>query len=76
MNITDQFTNSFGIIKVMTQGGPGGATNTLVYKIYRDGFVGLDLSGSAAQSVLLMLLIILLTVFQFRYIERRVHYKG
>lgn len=76
VNITDQFTISFGIIKVMTQGGPGGATNTLVYKIYRDGFVGLDLSGSAAQSVLLMLLIILLTVFQFRYIERRVHYKG
>ena len=75
INVADNFTNSFGIINVMTQGGPGGATNILVYKIYRDGFVGLDLSGSSAQSVILMIMLIALTILQFRLIERRVNYE-
>ena len=74
INISEAFTDSFAIIDVMTQGGPGGATNILVYKIYSDGFVGLDFSGSAAQSVILMLLIIGVSIIQFRYVERRVHY--
>lgn len=74
INVTDSFTEGFGIINVMTQGGPGGATNILVYKIYQDGFVGLDLSGSSAQSVVLMALVIALTFVQFKWIERRIHY--
>ena len=75
INTADNFINSFGIVNVMTQGGPGGATNLLVYKIYSDGFLGLDLSGSAAQSVLLMILMISLTAIQFRLIDRRVNYE-
>ena len=74
INVTDSFTEGFGIINVMTQGGPGGATNILVYKLYQDGFIGLDLSSSSAQSVILMGLVILLTFIQFRWIERRIHY--
>ena len=74
INVTDSFTEGFGIINVMTQGGPGGATNILVYKLYQDGFIGLDLSSSSAQSVILMVLVILLTFIQFRWIERRIHY--
>ena len=58
----------------MTSGGPGNSTNIMVYKVYRDGFLGLDLGGSAAQSVILMIIVIGLTVVQFRYIERKVHY--
>ena len=76
LNIADSFTHSFGIIDVMTQGGPGGATKTMVYRIYADGFIGLDLSGSAAQSLVLMVLVIGLTLVQFRFVERRVHYGG
>ena len=76
LNIADSFTQSFGIINVMTQGGPGGATKTLVYQVYADGFVGLDLSGSAAQSLLLMILVTILTGLQFRFVERNVHYGG
>ena len=74
INITDSFTDSFGIVDVMTGGGPARATELMVYKIYFDGFRGLDYSGAAAQSIILMGLVILLTFFQFRYIERRVHY--
>ena len=74
INVTDSFTEGFVIINVMTQGGPGGATNILVYKLYQDGFIGLDLSSSSAQSVILMVLVILLTFVQFRWIERRIHY--
>ncbi|MGB7301829.1 MAG: ABC transporter permease subunit [Burkholderiaceae bacterium] len=74
INVTDSFTEGFGIINVMTQGGPGGATNILVYKVYQDGFVGLDLSGSSAQSVVLMGLVVFLTIIQFRWIERRIQY--
>ena len=73
-NLTDSFTDSFGIVDTMTSGGPARATNLMVYKIYEDGFRGLDYSGAAAQSIILMTLVIALTFVQFRYIERRVHY--
>ncbi len=66
--------DTFGIIHSVTGGGPGKATETLVYKVYNDGFVNLILGGSAAQSVILMVVVIALTAVQFRYIERRVHY--
>jgi len=75
INITESFQDSFGIVDIMTQGGPARATELMVYKIYFDGFKGLDYSGAAAQSIILMLLVIALTIFQFRFIERRVHYK-
>jgi sn-glycerol 3-phosphate transport system permease protein len=66
--------DTFGVIDATTQGGPAQSTNILVYKVYQDGFVGLNLGSSAAQSVLLMIVVITLTVIQFRYIERRVEY--
>jgi sn-glycerol 3-phosphate transport system permease protein len=66
--------DTFGIIHAVTGGGPGKATETLVYKVYNDGFVNLILGDSAAQSVILMAIVIALTALQFRYIERRVHY--
>jgi len=75
INLTDSFTDSFGIVDIMTQGGPARATDLMVYKIYFDGFKGLDYSGAAAQSIILMLLVILLTIAQFRFVERRIHYK-
>ncbi|MFP4327736.1 MAG: sn-glycerol-3-phosphate ABC transporter permease UgpA [Paracoccaceae bacterium] len=62
------------VIDATTEGGPSQATNTLVYKVYVDGFLGLNLGSSAAQSVVLMLMVVGLTVVQFRYIERRVEY--
>jgi sn-glycerol 3-phosphate transport system permease protein len=74
INITESFQDSFGIVDIMTSGGPANATNLMVYKIYFDGFKGLDYSGAAAQSIILMILIVLLTIFQFRFIEKRVHY--
>jgi sn-glycerol 3-phosphate transport system permease protein len=74
LNITDSFQDSFGIVDIMTSGGPNRATELMVYKIYFDGFKGLDYSGAAAQSIILMLLVIALTVVQFRFLERRVHY--
>jgi sn-glycerol 3-phosphate transport system permease protein len=58
----------------LTSGGPAKATEILVYKVFNDGFIGLDLGGSAAQSVILMMIVISLTIIQFRYIERRVQY--
>lgn len=76
LNVATSFTEGFGVINVMTQGGPGNATQILVYKIYRDGFIGLDFSSSSAQSVILMSLIILITLLQFLVLERRVHYAG
>lgn len=75
INLIYAFFNTFGIIQVITQGGPSNATDTLVYKVYNDGFVGLDLGSSSAQSVMLMLIVILLTVFQFYFLEKKVHYK-
>ena len=74
MNIVYAFFDTFGIIHAVTKGGPAKATEILVYKVYNDGFIGLDLGGSAAQSVILMLIVIALTVIQFRFIERRVEY--
>ena len=66
--------DTFGIIHAVTAGGPGKSTETLVYKVYNDGFVNLVLGDSAAQSVILMAIVIALTALQFRYIEKRVHY--
>jgi len=74
VNITYAMFDTFGVIHATTQGGPAQATNILVYKVYTDGFVGLNLGSSAAQSVILMLIVITLTVVQFRWIERRVQY--
>lgn len=73
-NITYAFFETFGIIDTTTQGAPGGATTTLVYKVFQDGFRGADIGGSSAQSVVLMLVVLVLTVIQFRFIERKVHY--
>ena len=74
VNIVYAFFDTFGIVHNVTQGGPAKATEILVYKVWYDGIVGLDLGGSAAQSVILMTLVIGLTAIQFRFIERRVHY--
>ena len=75
INTVYAFFDTFGIIHVMTQGGPANSTEILVYKVYNDGFIGLDLGGSAAQSVILMFIVISLTFFQFRFIEKKVEYK-
>ena len=74
VNIVYAFFDTFGVIDATTQGGPGGATQILVYKVYYDGVKAADLGGSSAQSVILMAIVIALTVVQFRYIERKVQY--
>jgi sn-glycerol 3-phosphate transport system permease protein len=74
VNMVYAFFDTFGVIHNVTQGGPDKATEILVYKVWYDGIVGLDLGGSAAQSVVLMAIVIALTAIQFRFIERRVHY--
>ncbi|MCC7114177.1 MAG: sn-glycerol-3-phosphate ABC transporter permease UgpA [Burkholderiales bacterium] len=74
VNIIHAFFDTFAIVDAATGGGPGQATEILVYKVYKDGFKALDLGGSAAQSVILMAIVIALTVVQFRYIERKVQY--
>ena len=74
INIIYVFIDTFAIIDAATSGGPGKETAILVYKVYFDGFKALDLGGSAAQSVVLMVILVALTVVQFRYVERRVHY--
>lgn len=74
VNIVYAFFETFGVIHTITSGGPQQATTILVYKVYADGFVGQDLGSSAAQSVILLLIVGALTVLQFKYIERRVHY--
>ena len=74
VNIVYAFFDTFGIIDATTQGGPAGATQILVYKVYYDGVKGADLGGSSAQSVILMAIVIALTVVQFRYVERKVQY--
>ena len=74
INVIYAFFDTFAIIDAATQGGPGKDTAILVYKVYYDGFKALDLGGSAAQSVVLMVIVIALTVFQFKFIERRVNY--
>ncbi len=73
-NITYSLFDTFGIIDVVIKGEPGNNPLTLVYKVYMDGFRGNDLGGSSAQSVVLMVLVLALTVFQFRLIEKRIHY--
>ncbi|MBK6803806.1 MAG: sn-glycerol-3-phosphate ABC transporter permease UgpA [Betaproteobacteria bacterium] len=74
VNVVYAFFDTFAIVDAATGGGPGQATEILVYKVYKDGFKALDLGGSAAQSVILMTIVIVLTVVQFRYIERKVQY--
>ena len=74
VNIVYAFFDTFAIIDVTTQGGPGNDTVILVYKVYMDGFKGQDFGGSAAQSVVLMAIVIGLTVLQFRYVEKKVQY--
>ena len=74
INIIYAFFGTFGIVGSLTQGGPGQATNILIWKVYNDGFKNGDLGGSAAQSVVLMAIVIALTVVQFRYVEKKVSY--
>jgi len=74
VNIVYVFFDTFGIIDAVTHGGPAKATETMVFKVFQDGRLGGDLGGSAAQSVILMALVIALTAVQFKYIERKVHY--
>ncbi len=74
INIVYAFFDTFGIIDATTAGGPGQSTSILVYKVYQDGFKALDLGGSAAQSVILMIIVVTLTVVQFRYVEKKVQY--
>ncbi|CAJ0701442.1 sn-glycerol-3-phosphate ABC transporter permease UgpA [Ralstonia holmesii] len=74
VNVVYAFFDTFAIIDSVTQGGPFKATETLVFKVYQDGVRGLDIGGSAAQSVILMALVIVLTIVQFRYVERKVQY--
>ena len=74
VNIVYSFFETFSVVHATTQGGPGDATEILVYKVWHDAFISLDLGGSAAQSVVLMVIVIALTFVQFRYIERRVEY--
>jgi sn-glycerol 3-phosphate transport system permease protein len=74
VNMVSSFFGSFGVIHAVTHGGPGGATEIMVYKAWKDGFVGLNLGSSAAQSVLLMAVVIGLTILQFRFAEKKVTY--
>lgn len=75
INLIYAFFNTFGIIQVTTQGGPVNATDILVYKVYKDGFIGLDMGASSAQSVVLMFIVVGLTIAQFYFLEKKVHYK-
>ncbi len=74
VNLVYAFFDTFGVIHALTGGGPAKATETLIYKVYTDGVINLDLGGSSAQSVILLFFVITLTAIQFRYIERKVHY--
>jgi sn-glycerol 3-phosphate transport system permease protein len=74
VNLVYAFFDTFGVVDATTQGGPAGATQILVYKVYYDGVKAADLGGSSAQSVILMAIVIALTVVQFRFVERRVQY--
>ena len=74
INIVYAFFDTFGIIDAATQGGPGKETSILVYKVYYDGFKAMDLGGSAAQSVVLMVIVVALTVVQFKFVEKKVNY--
>ena len=74
INVIYAFFDTFGIVDAATQGGPGKDTAILVYKVYFDGFKAMDIGGSAAQSVVLMVIVVALTVLQFRFIEKKVNY--
>ena len=74
MNVVYAFFETFAIVHAATEGGPGQDTSILVYKVYHDGFKAMDLGGSAAQSVVLMVIVVVLTVIQFRYVEKKVQY--
>jgi sn-glycerol 3-phosphate transport system permease protein len=74
VNMVFSFFEAFGVIHAVTQGGPGNATEIMVFKLWKDGFVGLNLGSSAAQSVILMALVIVLTAIQFRFAEKKVTY--
>lgn len=74
MNVIYSFFDTFGIIHVLTQGGPGNSTTNLIYKVYEDGFIGMDIGSASAQSVLLMLLVTALTIVQFKFLDKKVHY--
>jgi sn-glycerol 3-phosphate transport system permease protein len=74
INIVYAFFETFAIVDATTHGGPGKATSILVYRVYYDGFKAMDMGGSAAQSVILMLVVVVLTVLQFRFVERKVQY--
>ena len=74
VNVIYAFFETFGVIHTITGGGPQQATTILVYKVFSDGFVGQDLGSSSAQSVILLIVVGLLTVIQFKYVEKRVHY--
>lgn len=74
LEVADSITSSFSLIETMTKGGPGDATNMLVYKIYRDGFAGYDLSGAATQTAILMVFVVAITSLQYFVVERRVEY--
>jgi sn-glycerol 3-phosphate transport system permease protein len=74
VNMVFAFFSSFGVIHAVTQGGPGSATEIMVFKLWKDGFIGLNLGSSAAQSVILMALVIGLTMLQFRFAEKKVTY--
>ncbi len=74
VNVVYTMFDTFAVIHATTQGGPNQATNILVYKVFTDGFIGLDLGSSSAQSVILMLIVIALTFIQFRFVERNVQY--
>src|SRR5688572_2178375 len=74
INIVYAFFGTFGVVDATTQGGPAGSTQILVYKVYHDGVKAADLGGSAAQSVILMIIVIALTVVQFRFVEKKVQY--
>jgi sn-glycerol 3-phosphate transport system permease protein len=74
INVVYAFFDTFAIIDATTHGGPGKSTAILVYKVYYDGFKAMDMGSSAAQSVILMAIVVCLTVVQFRFIERKVQY--
>ena len=74
VNIVYAFFDTFGVVHTITSGGPEQDTNILVYKVFSDGFVSQDLGSSAAQSVILLVLVGVLTIIQFKYIEKKVHY--
>jgi sn-glycerol 3-phosphate transport system permease protein len=74
VNFVYAFFETFGVVHASTQGGPGKSTEIMIYKVWYDGFIAQDLGRSAAQSVILMIIVVALTVLQFRFVERKVHY--